>query len=358
MERDLRTYAATMSDRDVAADRTTPRLRRVEVDLPAARPGETRLGDLFAGAVDDTTTLVLVGFPSDEGVRRNGGRPGAAEGPLAIREALWRTTPDPRRPEMAAMLAQACDLGDVEVSGDLERDQEALGATLAPHLAAGRVAVILGGGHETAFGTFLGHVGAGREVSIVNLDAHPDVRPSIEREGRPLGHSGSPFRQAIEHESRSCVAYAVAGLQPSAVAAEPLAWMRDRGATAVFIDELPRGDDGAPDPLAALPPWLEPADARHRSIMASLDLDAVEAASAPGVSAPSPAGLPVAAWLAAAERLGADARTTSLDLVELSPRLDVDGRAAKVAALTIWRFLRGWSGRSGATPIEQGSSSR
>ncbi|MGA1044972.1 MAG: arginase family protein, partial [Phycisphaerales bacterium] len=87
-------------------------------------------------------------------------------------------------------------------------------------------------------------------------------------------------------------------------------------------------------------------DARHGSIMATLDLDAVEASAAPGVSAPSPAGLPVDSWLAAAERLGADPRVASLDLVELSPPHDPDGRTARLAALTVWRFLRGWSGRA------------
>ena len=121
--------------------------------------------------------------------------------------------------------------------------------------------------------------------------------------------------------------------------------MRDRDATAAFIDELPRDGAGVPDPLRALPPWREAADARHAAIMATLDLDAVEAASAPGVSAPSPAGLPVESWLAAAERLGGDPRVVSLDLVELCPPHDADGRTARLAALTVWRFLRGWSGR-------------
>lgn len=254
-------------------------------------------------------------------------------------------TPDPRRPEMAAWLCRACDLGDLEISGDLERDQEALGATIAPHLAAGRTVVVLGGGHETAFGTFLGHIGAGREVSIVNIDAHPDVRPRVERDGALLAHSGSPFRDAIEHESRACRGYAVTGLQASSVSSEHLEWLRSRGATAVFADDPSLAEDHAGDLLATLPAWSVSDKDAPDAIMASLDLDAVAAAAAPGVSAPSPAGVQSDLWLRAAEDLGADARVASLDLVELSPPFDVDGRTSTLAALTIWRFLRGWSSR-------------
>lgn len=321
-------------------------LRPASVDRILSAPGDPRLGDLLAGNHQGEPEVVMVGFPVDEGVRRNGGRVGASHGPSAIRPWLHRMTPESRDGgRMHSALERVADLGDLAPSGDLERDQEALAEVLAPHLAAGRTAIVLGGGHETAYGVFLAHAMAKRRVFIANLDAHPDVRPLREIDGRLVGHSGSPFRQAIEHPSQTCRGYAVAGLQPASVAAEHVRWLRDRGAVAAFIDELPRDAAGALDPLAAMPPWTGAADERHQRVMATLDLDAVEAASAPGVSAPSPAGLPVESWLAAAERLGRDARVASLDLVELAPPHDPDGRTARLAALTIWRFLRGWSGR-------------
>src|ERR687884_322191 len=49
---------------------------------------------------------------------------------------------------------------------------------------------VLVGGHETAYGHYLGYVRAGRPVGIINLDAHLDLRP-VEG-GR--GNSGTPFR--------------------------------------------------------------------------------------------------------------------------------------------------------------------
>ena len=321
-------------------------LQPASIDRPPSVPGDRRLGELLATPGASDVAAVLVGFPVDEGVRRNGGRVGASQGPAAIRHWLFRMTPEPRDAgRMQAALGRDADLGDLRTTGDLEHDQQALAQVLSPHLAAGRTAIVLGGGHETAYGVFLAHALAKRCVFIANLDAHPDVRPLRELDGRLVAHSGSPFRQALEHASQACTGYAVAGLQPASVAAEHRQWMRDRDATAAFIDELPRDGAGVPDPLRALPPWREAADARHAAIMATLDLDAVEAASAPGVSAPSPAGLPVESWLAAAERLGGDPRVVSLDLVELCPPHDADGRTARLAALTVWRFLRGWSGR-------------
>src|SRR5205085_9502595 len=139
-----------------------------------------------------------------KGVRRNGGRPGAAEAPAAIREALFRLTPDAEHADAFTRLLQStCDLGDIVVSRDLEADQERLAAVLAPHLARGAIAIILGGGHETAYGHFLGHAQAQRRVAILNWDAHPDVRPVEDNQG----HSGTPFRQALEHPSALCRSY-------------------------------------------------------------------------------------------------------------------------------------------------------
>lgn len=321
-----------------------PPLRPVAVECPPPRRGELRACELLGTVVEPSTLLVVVGFPCDAGVRRNGGRPGAAEAPAAIRAAFHRLSPDPRdEGRMTSLLRRCVDLGDLEVEEDLDVSQARLARAIAPHLRAGRIVVVLGGGHETSFGTFLGHVEAGRSVAIVNLDAHPDVRPPLVEGDRRLGHSGSPFREAIEHPSRRCRGYAVAGLQPAAVSAAQLAWLREHGGEAVFIDEIEsRGGDA----LSSL--GLDDAPREQTAqIMASLDLDAVDASAAPGVSAPSVGGFSVSAWLEAAERLGRDGRVRSLDLVELAPPLDPDGRTARLAAHTLWRFLRGVSRRPG-----------
>lgn len=304
------------------------------VEPPATAPGDPRVGRLLGSglAPGEAPRAVLAGFPTDEGVRRNGGRPGAAEGPGAIRRALYRMTPDARgHGAHAALLGKTLDAGDLRVTGDLEADQAALGEAVAGWLAAGSFVLLLGGGHETAYGHFLGYARAGLRPEILNLDAHPDVRDL--KEGK--GHSGSPFRQALLHPSGACRRYRVAGLQPQSAAREHVAWLEGRGGEARFA----AGRDGDEPGLEALLAELS------APALVSFDLDALDQAFAPGVSAPAARGLWPGPWLAAARRAGRSAAVTSADLCELCPPHDVGGRTARLAALTAWEILRGLAER-------------
>lgn len=288
---------------------------------------DPRLEHWLAGSASRREMRVsLVGFAVDQGVARNGGRPGASAGPKAIRERLLRMCPDAERPErFLALLECTRDLGDIEASGDLEADQRALGEVVAQELARKSFVIVLGGGHETSYGHFLGYAAEQRAVTIHNIDAHPDVRPL--RAG--LGHSGSPFRQALEHPSRLCTHYRVEALQPSAVAAAHLTFLKEQGARHGFrrsFDPETLYDAGS-------------------DTLATFCLDAVDQAFAPGVSAPSTDGLFPAEWLCAAYRAGACPHVTSADIVELNPTFDRDGQTARLAARTVWELLRGFAAR-------------
>lgn len=292
---------------------------------------DPRLRDVLGSALSpgDAPLVSLLAFPCDQGVSRNNGRAGAADGPAAIRQALGRLTPDAESPEAFLHVAErTADLGDVEASGDLERDQERLGERIAPLLEKRQMVIVLGGGHETAYGHFLGYVKAGIPVTIVNWDAHCDVR-DVEN---GLGTSGTPFRQALTHPSGLAARYAVAGLQPHAVAAEHLGFTRAHG-EAIWRQDVTRAT------IVKL--YAEP----RTAVMASFDLDAVDRAHAPGVSAPNSAGLSVDLWLEAAYRAGFSTAVRSADLVELNPRVDRDGQTASLAALTVWCLLKGVSDR-------------
>jgi formiminoglutamase len=195
---------------------------------------------------------------------------------------------------------------------------------LAPLLRQGTFVIVLGGGHETSFGHFLGYVEAGRDVSIQNVDAHADVRPL--KQG--LGHSGSPFRQALEHPSGRLKRYRVAGLEPASVAQGHLAFLREQRAHFSFREDF------KPDAqlYRGAGRWL-----------ATFCLDAVDQSFAPGVSAPACGGLLPDAWLRAAYEAGRSPSVTSADVVELNPRVDRDAQTARLAARTVWELLRGRS---------------
>src|SRR5262245_18104971 len=252
-------------------------------DLPA-RADDTRLGEVVGfevGAIS-AGSPVIVGFPTDKGVRRNGGRVGAAEAPAEIRRWLYRMVAfDACRGHDLAALS-VIDTGDIAVTGDLEADQVALGAALGDLLRLGAVPIGLAGRHETAFGVYLGHVLGGGKVGIINLDAHLDVRPT--HDGK--GHSGSPFRQAMEHAPAPLPGsgYVCVGAQPFSVSRQHLDVVRSRGGKVFWRDEVAgRLDDHLTTLIANL--------GREASVHLSIDADVVTAADVPGVSAPNPAGL-------------------------------------------------------------------
>jgi formiminoglutamase len=302
-----------------------------DVTIPQTGCEDPRVGALLARRVAEGVAprAVILGFPSDEGVRRNGGRVGAAGAPDRIRRVLYRLTPDAESPEpFSRLIQETTDLGNLVVTDDVERDQAALGEALEPYVAAGVFVILLGGGHETSYGHFLGYARAERDVRIVNVDAHPDVRP-VNSNG---AHSGSPFRQAMLDPSGRCREYVVAGLRPQCVASAHLAFIGEHGGRVVwgrdFDQGTARGLYDGPGP-----------------ILATFDMDAVNAAEAPGVSAPAPDGLSSAVWLAAAQAAGRSPAVGSVDLVEVNPTVDPDARTERLAALTIWHMLKGLASR-------------
>lgn len=310
-----------------------PKLNPAHISLKETDDDDPRIGHLIGSQLEDEELpgAVLIGFPSDEGVRRNGGRPGAAQAPDFIRERLYGMTPDVENPDaFRKLIGRIRDLGNLEVSGDVEADQQELGELVALYLEQGAIPIILGGGHETAFGHFLGYAKSKRPASILNIDAHTDVRPL--KKGK--AHSGSPFRQAIQHESGCCEQYLVAGLQPYAVAQRHLAFIEEHGGSVKLRDETN---------ITTLSGLFHEHESER--MMMTLDMDAVDQAFAPGVSAPCANGLPSDLWLMAAYMAGRRDNVTSLDIVEFNPTFDRDGQTARLAALTIWNFLQGLAQR-------------
>jgi formiminoglutamase len=77
----------------------------------------------------------------------------------------------------------------------------------------------------------------------------------------------------------------------------------------------------------------------------SIDADVVTSAEVPGVSAPNPAGLNGDELIRVAQLAGKNAAVTSLELVEINPRFDLDGRSARWGAIVVWQFLVGLARR-------------
>lgn len=308
-------------------------IKKPTISPPNTNENDLRLGHLLARDLEDDATpkAVLIGFPSDKGVQINGGRPGASDAPEVIRKQLYKMTPSAEEYEPFVDLVTHCrDDGDLIIHGELDEDQQNMGDVLAGYLEQDIVPIILGGGHETAFAHFLGYAETGMETSIFNLDAHTDVRPL--KTGLP--HSGSPFRQALEHKSNCAETYLVAGLQPHSVAQGHLEFIDDHDGQYLFRDETN---------ITSISSMLHKHDSEY--LMVTFDMDAVDQSQAPGVSAPCVNGLPADLWLTAAYLAGRHEQVSSFDLSEVNPFHDQDNHTARLAALTIWHFLLGLSQR-------------
>lgn len=271
--------------------------------------------------------VTLIGFPVDEGVRRNSGRVGAAHGPTALRQALCAI---PVLGEPALW-----DAGDVACeNGQLESAQTALGNQVAAAMARGSLPLVMGGGHEMAWGTFQGvvqhHPDASR-VLVVNLDAHFDLRMAAQ------ANSGTPFRQMHDW----CTAhghtfnYRVFGISRFANT-QALFDRADAIGTRYWLDDSLQDATGLHKAQQSLAADLARSDAVYLSVC----MDVFPGAQAPGVSGPAVLGVPLAHVERLIDQVLASGRVVAADIAELNPEFDRDRITARLAARLAARMAR------------------
>ncbi len=282
--------------------------------IPHCRPADwpdvsgSRFASLIERESPEGCAIALIGLPDDTGVRLNHGRAGAAEGPAALRDALARYgVADPSGWEWPGVF----DAGDVVIEpGELDETHRRVTEAVASVVAMGLLPIGIGGGHDLTFPFVRGVAVPGAPMHGVYFDPHLDVRDEP--------GSGMPFRRLIECGAAD--ALTVHGFQAFANTSEHVRWFHAHGG---------RASDLGPDD-----PWPS------RDTFVSLDLDVVDQAYAPGVSATNPAGwAPALAerWVAAA---GRNPRVRCFDIMELSPPHDREGRTSRLAAHLLLTFLR------------------
>ena len=72
----------------------------------------------------------------------------------------------------------------------------------------------------------------------------------------------------------------------------------------------------------------------------TIDLDVLPASVAPGVSAPAAYGVPLPVISAVCRQVAESGKLLHVDVAELNPAFDLDGRTAKVAARLVNTLLR------------------
>jgi formiminoglutamase len=281
--------------------------------------------------------LVIVGFPWDEGVRRNGGRLGSKHGPEHFRARLSR---------MGAMVnvELGIDLGEIKVGdlGDvttqpeqpsahpsLEQAHDELTQRVAFAMSElGAVPFVIGGGNDQSYPNvlaLLGRAGDASRVGAINVDAHFDVRPM--KEG--LHHSGSPFRRLLETGGflgKNFVEFASQGSQCSAEHARFIT--QQHGGRILWLNQVQQ--------KGAVQALREVLDNMPDNVFFSFDLDSVRASDAPGVSAPGSVGLSAQDALDMCFEAGRNPKVKLMDLSEYNPIIEGYNTGRLVANMFIY----------------------
>jgi formiminoglutamase len=274
-----------------------------------------------------THGIVIIGLADDAGIRNVGGRPGAAEGPRALRQKLYRfTVPAPRVP--------LYDLGDLLPLSSIEETHRAAVLACRRVHEAGHTPVVIGGGHDLGFPPALALLEAKGRSAFCNIDAHLDVRPTTHGIT-----SGSPWFLLREHPLFSSTKSQLAefGLQPHCNAAPLVEYAGRHRFDLHWLGDLRKAPKGVAHAFAGVLKKLS----RFPGILVSFDIDSVQWADAPGCSSPQTLGFTAAEAVAISELAGSCRKVKSFGLFELSPPLDPDGRTSALAAHCINAFLKG-----------------
>lgn len=279
--------------------------------IDSSRP--ERFHQIVEPYTNEANSDVIIGFMSDEGVRRNKGRIGAKEAPEKIREKL----------SSLAYTSPIFDAGSVEGTEDLETSQKILGKAVSELLSHNNFPVILGGGHETVYGHYLGVRDAYKDkrIAVLNIDAHFDLRNEEKS-------SGTMFYEMLSEDDN--IDYFVIGIQPFSNTKSLYENAEKFNVKYWTLDEL-RNDSY----LSAIKTALEDYD----YVFMTLCMDSIQQSYAPGTSAPAPNGFTAEEIIKTVKYFASLENLSSFDISEVSPPLDIDDRTSSLAALIVITLL-------------------
>ncbi len=181
----------------------------------STRKGEVKFGERlnFVSSIEELSTTkakyVIFGIPEDIGVRANHGKPGTSKAwETAIKSLVNIQLNRYNNPENVILLGEldcqnwmekASNIAEDDPNyfakmGDIVKQIDAVVSdTVQKIIEAGKTPVIIGGGHNNAYGNIKGASKAISDpINVMNIDAHTDLRQLEHR------HSGNGFSYAIE----------------------------------------------------------------------------------------------------------------------------------------------------------------
>ncbi len=300
-------------------------------------PSDKRLPQIVRpGEVSKPNAVNILGVPFDGAVL---GRKGAAAGPEAIRRALAGFSNYNIELGVGLGDANVVDLGDLVVdNADVEEAHSLVEAEVGRELRDDSILAILGGDNSVSLPALRANAKKFGKLGLIVIDSHLDLREELE--GKPT--SGSSYGLAIEEglaDPRNVVEVGAHGFLNSRVYVDKA---RRLGIKLFSAEELSRRGPGA---IAREACAL--AAKRTDAVYLSFDLDAVDVAQVPGVSAPSAGGMWARNAFALMYEVARMPGVKCADIVELAPSLDPSGSSERVAAGALTYLIAGFVTRKG-----------
>lgn len=275
------------------------------------------------------TSFGIIGFRCDEGVQRDLGRVGAAEGPTAIRQRLAKL------PVQSSHI-RCYDVGNITCTDhDMELSQVALAEVVAILLAHNVHPIVIGGGHEVAWGHYQGIAKVfppEKRLGIINFDAHFDLHTMHPTHRGSAMTTFYQIAQAQKADNRH-FDYNCIGIQHAGNIRQSFDAAKQMNVGMILADELHQGlTEKCID-------FVDRIIDQNDAIYMSLSLDVFSPAFAPGVSTIQPLGLYPWHLIPLIRQLAASGKMKSYDICEHVPRYDIDHRTAKLAATLIYEII-------------------
>ena len=206
----------------------------------------------------------------------------------------------------------------------MEEAQEEYSEKIADVLKKEIFPIGLGGGHDIAYGSYLGIRKAypDKKIGIINFDAHLDMRPYDN--GRT---SGTSFKEIMDNDKE--VQYAITGFQKSGNT-ERLIKTAESFNVLILEEEYPEELV-----IEELKNFIEKVDILYITFC----MDVFEASSAPGVSAPVVMGMDSKKGKRLLRFLMRTEKVICVDFAEVNPVYDIDNRTAKLAGCLIYEVM-------------------
>ena len=265
--------------------------------------------------VQEKGGVCFVGYDTEDGILRDEGVAGAAEGADAIRKGLSEL------PSIKNL--RIYDYGNLEKK-TLEEAQEEYSEKIADIYSKGLFPIGLGGGHDIVYGAYKGIRKAfpDKKIGIISFDAHLDIKSYDERMT-----SETSFKKILDEDKN--VEYAITGFQRLENSRSLIRNADEKGVLVLeeeYLEEFT---------ISSLKSFVKKMDIVYVTIC----MDVFDGAAAPGVSFPTVLGMDSKKGKRILRALMETKKVVCLDFAEINPRYDVANRTSRLAGYMIYETM-------------------